>query len=87
MSRSFQAELKRKTIGAEQAAALCRELQQFAQAADFAEASSRFVRLKEAIAELEANLRVYARQNTAAPEAQSQSKTKRRPPGSKPKRP
>lgn len=74
-------------FGSEQAALLCRELQRFAQDDNFAEAARTFTRLKEAIAELEANLRGYAGQNAAAPEAQLPSKAKRRLPGSKPKHP
>jgi two-component system sensor histidine kinase/response regulator len=71
-------------FGAEHAAALCRELQQFAQDDNFAEAVRTFARLKEAIAELEANLRGYAGQKRASdPEAHPASKTKRRLPGSK----
>ena len=70
-------------FGAEHAAELCRELQQFAQDDNFAEAVRTFSRLKEAIAELEANLRGYAGQKRASdPEAQPASKTKRRLPGS-----
>ena len=74
-------------FGVEQGAVLCRELQQFAQDDNFAEAARTLVHLKEAIAELEANLRGYAGQNTSAPEAQWPSKTKRRLPGSKPQQP
>jgi two-component system sensor histidine kinase/response regulator len=70
-------------LGAERAAVLCRELQQFAQDDNFAEAARTFVHLKEAIAELEANLRGYAGQKAAAPEAQPPVKTKRCLPDSK----
>jgi len=70
-------------FGAERAAALSRELQQFAQDDNFAGAARTLANLKEAIAELEANLRGYAGQKRAsAPEAQPVSKTKRRLPGS-----
>lgn len=71
-------------FGADKAAALCRELQQCGQNDNFAGAARTLTRLKEAIAELEANLRGYAGQKEAAdPGAQPRSKTKRRLPGSK----
>lgn len=75
-------------FGAEQAASQCRELQQFAQNDNFASAATAFANLKEAIAELEGNLRGYAGQKQAAgPEAQPASQTKRRVPGSRRRRP
>jgi hypothetical protein len=64
------------------------ELQPFAQNDSFAGAARTIVSLKEAIAELEANLRGYAGQKQASdPEAQPPSKTKRRVPGANRKQP
>ena len=71
-------------FGAEKAAALCRALQECGKGARFADAALTFAALKEAIGELERNLRGYAGQKRATgPEAPRPGKTKRRSPDSK----
>jgi CheY-like chemotaxis protein len=68
-------------FAADQAATLCKELQLHAKSARFADAARTFAALKEAIAELQANLRGYAEQKrTTAPGAPATSKIKHRPP-------
>ena len=73
-------------FGADEAAARCRELQEFGRNGNFADASRTLANLKEAIAELEANLRGYA-VNKRATESEDPPRTKQRFPGSKRKRP
>ena len=71
-------------FGAEKAAALCKALQECGKGSRFADAALTFAALKEAIAELEGNLRGYARQKRAiGPGAPPPAKTKRRSPDSK----
>jgi len=71
-------------FGAEKAAALCKALQECGKNVRFADAPLTFAALKEAIAELERNLRGYAGQKRAtSPGAPAASKTKRRPLDSK----
>lgn len=67
-------------FGGDKAASLCKNLQECGKAAQFADAARLFAMLKEAIAEMEQNLRRYASpKRTAGPEACAPSKTKRRP--------
>lgn len=71
-------------FGAQHAIALCNALQEQGKEARYAEAAETFVDLKEAIAELEPNLRGYAEQKrTTAPGAPPPAKTKSRPRDSK----
>jgi CheY-like chemotaxis protein len=82
---AFEAHALRGSLSlfaADQAAALCRELQQYGKDNRFVEVPRTVDALKEAIAELESNLRGYAGQNrTSSPDAPS--KAKRRPADSK----
>ena len=71
-------------FAADRAAALCKELQEHAKSARYSDATRTFSALKEAIAELEPNLRGYAEQKRAtAPVTPATSKTRRRTPESK----
>jgi CheY-like chemotaxis protein len=71
-------------FGADRAAGLCKELQEHGKSARYPEAARTFATLKEAIAELEPNLRGYAeRKRATVPGAPATSKTKRRIPGTK----
>ena len=69
-------------FGAGKAAMLCGQLQDSAKTARFADAARILAALEEAIAELEANLRGYAREKRADRPGESASKTKRRLPDS-----
>ena len=71
-------------FGADRAATLCKALQECGKSARFADAALTFAALKEAIAELEGNLRGYAGQKRAIDSgAPPPAKTKRRSPDSK----
>jgi two-component system, sensor histidine kinase and response regulator len=71
-------------FAADRAAQLCKQLQEHAKTARYPEAAHTFAALKEAIAELERNLRGYAEQKRAtAPVMLATSKTRRRTPESK----
>jgi two-component system, sensor histidine kinase and response regulator len=66
-------------FSADHAVVLCQKLQEFGRNDSFAAAAGTHAALKEAIAELEPNLRGYAGQNTASPSAtRTPSKTKPR---------
>lgn len=73
-------------FGADKAAELCRDLQELGRNDNFADAARTLVSLKEAIAELEVNLRGYAGKKRAS-DPESTAGTKRRLPGSKRKQP
>jgi two-component system, sensor histidine kinase and response regulator len=71
-------------FAAERAARRCKELQEHAKTARYSEAAKTFTALKEAIAELELNLRGYAEQKRATlPGVPAASKPKRRIPETK----
>jgi CheY-like chemotaxis protein len=75
-------------FGADQAAALCKQLQEFGRTDRFADAAVTFASLKEAIAEVQLVLRGYAEQKRpAAPGARPPSKSNRRNPESNKKVP
>jgi CheY-like chemotaxis protein len=75
-------------FGADQAAALCKQLQEFGRTDRFADAAVTFASLKEAIAELQLVLRGYAEQKRpSAPGARPPSKSNRRNPESNKKVP
>jgi HPt (histidine-containing phosphotransfer) domain-containing protein len=74
-------------FGADRATALCNQLQDSGQAGHFGDALLAFAALKEAIADLELNLRGYAGQHRATGSGAPHAKTNRRLPDSKRKKP